>query len=238
LFPSSAAFFAQELVPGLAFDAAIGFVLGTIAQLLLGWPLYRSAWQSLYHSHAANMDLLLSLSTLTAYFYSLVVVSLAIAAGAPAPVSFFETPAVLLMLVMLGRYLESAAKGQTSRILVSLADLQPPSATLLLPQPRLSLPSPGISVSVGEPPLYEEQDIDADLVQRGDLLKVPAARSLLAHSSYQVLPGAKIPTDGAVEWGSSAVDESSLTGESIPVAKQPGALVYGGTFNATGVLSC
>jgi cation transport ATPase len=129
------------------------------------------------------MDLLLSLSTLTAYFYSLVVVSLAVAAAAPAPVSFFETPAVLLMLVMLGRYLESAAKGQTSRILVSLADLQPPSATLLLPQQRQTLPSPGSPAGAGEPPLYGEEDVDADLVQRGDLLKVPPVMHLLAHSS-------------------------------------------------------
>lgn len=174
LFPVLAAFFSQQIVPGLAFDAAIGFVLGTAAQLLLGWPLYRSAWQSLSQSHSANMDLLLSLSTLTAYCYSVVVVSMAIAAAQPAPVSFFETPAVLLMLVMLGRYLESAAKGQTSRILVSLADLQPPSAILLQPRGAGGPASEMSSSATVDALQYDEEELDVDLIERGDVLKASA----------------------------------------------------------------
>jgi Cu+-exporting ATPase len=106
--------------------------------------------------------------------------------GAYQPTDFFETAAMLITLVLMGKYLESAAKGKTSEAITRLCQLAPPTATLL------ELDEEGAVLG--------EREVPTDLVHRGDVLKV--------------LPGARIPTDGGVLEGSSYADESMLTGES------------------------
>jgi Cu+-exporting ATPase len=123
-------------------------------------------------------------------------------------VVFFDTSAMLISFVLLGKYLETVAKGKTSEAIRKLMSLQPPTAVLL------------VTDESGQ--VIQEREMAIELIQRGDLLKV--------------LPGAKIPTDAVVFKGSSAVDESIITGESFPVAKKAGDNVIGGTINQNGLL--
>ncbi len=120
---------------------------------------------------------------------------------------FFETSVLLICFVMLGRYLENSAKGRTSAAITKLLSLQSKTAVVLTP----------VEGSENE---FAEEEIDVDLVERGDLLKV--------------VPGAVIPTDGEVVRGSSSVNESMITGESMPVTKRVGSKVIGGTINERG----
>jgi Cu+-exporting ATPase len=115
---------------------------------------------------------------------------------------FFETAVLLICFVMLGRYLENSAKGRTSAAITKLLSLQSKTAVVLTP----------VEGSENE---FAEEEIDVDLVERGDLLKV--------------VPGAVIPTDGLVVRGASSVNESMITGESMPVTKRVGSKVIGGT---------
>jgi Cu+-exporting ATPase len=118
---------------------------------------------------------------------------------------FFETSAMLLTFIILGRYLEAVAKGKTSNILSKLIQLRVNNALLINNKNEDT-----------------EEEIHIDLVQRGDVLKV--------------IPGAKIPTDGIVVFGKTTVDESMITGESLPVFKDVGSLVYGSTINQNGTI--
>jgi len=152
------------------------------------------------------MDTLIALSTSIAYFYSTGIVIAILSLGGQSTNSildnvFFETSGVVLVLVLLGRYLELLAKRQTSSALTQLIQLQPDTAIMA----------------------SDNSEIPAYLIQRGDILKV--------------LPGAKIPTDGIVVLGATHVDESMLTGESLPVKKMIKSPVYGGTVNIEGMIS-
>eukprot|EP00899_Mesostigma_viride_P005840 jgi/Mesvir1/15257/Mv06477-RA.1 len=183
------------------------WALSTHVQFVVGWRFYVGAVKSLSHG-AANMDVLVALGTNASYFYSV----FSVLYGAIYPdyhgTDFFETSAMLITFILLGKCLECLAKHKTSEAISKLMQLVPPSATL-------------ITVDV-DGNVVTEEEIDSTLVQRGDLLKI--------------LPGAKIPADGTVEWGHSYVDESMLTGESVPVGKRPKDRVIGGTVNTTGML--
>ena len=188
------------------------FVLWALATPVLFWAgasFYRSGLGALRHG-SANMHTLIALGTGTAYGYSVAVVLMEVAAptvlesaGIEGKV-FFETSAVIIALILLGRYLEARARGQTSDAIRRLIELRPTTATV-----------------VGE---YGETEIPADQVAVGDLLLVR--------------PGEYIPVDGEVTDGYSAVNESMLTGESMPVEKSPGDLIYGATLNQQGALFC
>ena len=121
---------------------------------------------------------------------------------------FFETSAIVLTLIVLGRYLEALAKGETGDVIRKLVQIAPTTAILLN------------SIKDGVP--TAEEVVDINLIQRGDIIKV--------------LPGTRIPTDGKVVFGTSSVDQSMVTGESVPVPKQTDDLVYSGTLNQHGLL--
>ncbi|KAI7747777.1 hypothetical protein M8C21_006148, partial [Ambrosia artemisiifolia] len=121
---------------------------------------------------------------------------------------FFETSAMLISFILLGKYLEVMAKGKTSEAIAKLMDLTPDTATLL------TIDSQGNVVN--------EEEIDSRLIQRNDVIKI--------------LPGAKVASDGFVTWGQSHVNESMITGEARPVGKRKGDPVIGGTVNENGVL--
>ena len=188
------------------------WALATPVQFVCGARFHRGALAALRRG-AANMDVLVSLGTSAAYFASLLSLLQCLATGHALAADFFDTSGMVITVVLLGKYLEAAAKGRTGDALARLMTLAPPTAVLLEA-------APGWDAATGDG--AAERVIDAALVQRGDILRV--------------LPGARLPADGRVVWGASHADESMLTGEAAPVAKRPGDAVTGGTLNLRGAL--
>ncbi len=168
-------------------------ILATPVQFIVGYRFYKGAYHSL-RGGGANMDVLVSMGTSAAYFYSLYNVI------AGVPHYYFEASAVIITLILLGKLLEASAKGRTSDAIKKLMGLQAKTARILRDG--------------------EEIDIPIEEVEVGDIVVVR--------------PGEKIPVDGKVVDGNSSVDESMLTGESIPVDKKIGDEVIGATINKYG----
>lgn len=187
------------------------------------------AIKSLRHG-STNMDVLIMLATSIAYLYSVVVLAYFMAISSPtSPMTFFDTPPMLLVFITLGRWLESKARYNTSKSLAELASMKPTEAKLV----EIELPE---NMNIEEeqeeqdqeqvvmPPLVvkSERIISIDLVERNDYLLVS--------------PGDRIPVDGKVVHGLAKVDEALITGESRPVSKRPGSLLIGGSINQDGVI--
>jgi len=179
------------------------WVLATPVQFWVGADFYRNGWKSV-RAGSANMDVLVALGSSAAYFYSVpVLVALSTGSTALGEHVYFETAAVIITLIRLGKLLEAKAKGETSAAIRSLMELRPRTARRIVDG--------------------QEEDVPLDDVQVGDTLRVR--------------PGESIPTDGVVMHGHSAVDESMLTGESVPVEKGPDSDVTGATLNRSGALT-
>ncbi|MBI4199889.1 MAG: heavy metal translocating P-type ATPase [Chloroflexi bacterium] len=188
-------------VPRLLQNGYVLWALATPVQFWAGWQFYHGAWGALKH-RTSTMNTLIALGTSVAYAYS------AVATVAPGLVTtssqtaktYFDTASIIIALILLGRYLEARAKGQTSEAIRKLMGLRPKTARVL---------RDGV-----------ERDIPIDDVVPGD--------------TVLVRPGERVPVDGEVTDGASALDESMLTGESLPVEKHAGSLVFGATMNKTG----
>ncbi|KAG2648817.1 hypothetical protein PVAP13_1NG066800 [Panicum virgatum] len=155
---------------------------------------------------STNMDVLVVIGTTASYVYSVCALLYGAFTGFHPPI-YFETSAMIITFVLFGKYLEVLAKGKTSDAIKKLVELAPATALLLLKD---------------KGKYSGEKEIDASLVQPGDTLKV--------------LPGSKVPADGVVIWGTSHVNESMVTGESVPISKEVSSPVIGGTMNLHGVL--
>jgi Cu+-exporting ATPase len=205
----------SDLLPGRPLHAlnmhllnAVQLVLATPVVLWCGWPFIARAWASVVH-RSPNMFTLIALGVGAAYLYSLVATvapglfpeSLRQAGGAVEV--YFDTAAVVTVLVLLGQVLEVRARSRTSGAIRRLLGLAPKTARLVRDDGR-------------------EEDIPLAQIRPGDRLRVR--------------PGEKVPVDGVVAEGRSAVDESMISGEPIPVEKEPGSKVVGGTVNGTGAL--
>jgi P-type Cu+ transporter len=173
-------------------------VLTTPVWAIVGWEFHRGAIKTLRHG-SANMDTLISLGSTAAYIMSVVATFFPQVVG---PITFYDTTALIVTLIFLGKYLEARAKGQTSEAIRKLIGLQAHTAHVLRAGQEVELP--------------------IEQVQVGDELIVR--------------PGEKIPVDGAVLSGISSVDESMITGESIPVEKVEGEPLIGATINQRGLL--
>lgn len=183
--------------------------LATPVQFVIGARFHTGAYKSLKNG-TANMDVLVSLATNVAYFTSIYLIFHCIWTGHSFGRDFFETSTMLITFILLGKYLESSAKGQTSEAISKLMDLTPNTAILLR-----EIPGGGDANN----PEYSEETISSTLIHRGDLLKV--------------LPGSRIAADGVMTEGSNThIDESMITGESLPVNKKAGDPVVGGTLNS------
>jgi len=177
--------------------------LATPVQFYSGRDFYIHAWKAL-KARTANMDTLIALGSSAAYFYSVAVLLL----GWPGHV-YFETAALIITLILVGKYLEARAKSQTSAAIKVLMGLQAKTARVLRP-----------TTDGGVNPEFEEIDIPIAQVRKGDIVIVR--------------PGEKVPVDGVVISGQSSLDESMVTGESLPVEKGVGDTVIGATLNTTG----
>src|SRR5574338_122690 len=179
----------------------IHFIIVTPVQFIGGWTFYVGAYQAIKR-RTANMDLLISIGTLVAYFYSVTVLFFPGALPVKEKDVYFEVSAVIIAFVLLGKYMEEAIKKRSSAAVRKLLDLRPATARIIKDG--------------------EEIEIPADQIQVDDILIIR--------------PGEKIPTDGIVIIGTSAVDEKMITGESIPVDKIAGSEVIGATLNKNGLL--
>ncbi len=169
-------------------------ILALPVQFYSGADFYRNAWKALRHG-AANMDTLIALGSSAAFFYSLAVLLFGWFGHV-----YFETAAVIITLILLGRFLEARAKSRTSASIRALIGLQPSIARVL---------RSGV-----------ETEIPVSEVRAGEIVAVR--------------PGEKIPVDGVLTAGQSTIDESMLSGESMPVEKHEGDLVTGATVNRSG----
>jgi P-type Cu+ transporter len=186
----------------------IMFVLATPLQFWIGWRFYKGLWDGI-KAKASNMDTLIAIGTSAAYLYS---ASVTIAPNLfPFDSVYFETAAVIITLILTGRLLETRTKEKASIAVRKLLDLRPRTAKVLR---MIKSPSGQI--------LEEEVEIPIEEIREENLLIVR--------------PGESIPTDGIIIEGASTLDESAITGESIPVDKVKGDEVIGATINKTGLL--
>ncbi|MFU0833265.1 MAG: Copper-exporting P-type ATPase [Oscillospiraceae bacterium] len=176
--------------------------VATPVQFFIGWRFYRNAYYSL-RSGSANMDVLIAMGTSAAYFFSLYNVFFEAPAANGHKDLYFEAAAVVITLILLGKYLEAVAKGKTSEAIKKLMNLQAKTARVIRDG--------------------KETDIPVEEVRIGDRIIVR--------------PGERIPVDGTIVEGTSSIDESMLTGESIPVEKKPGDLCIGATVNKYGTFT-
>ncbi|MGE6256663.1 heavy metal translocating P-type ATPase [Heyndrickxia sporothermodurans] len=188
-------------LPDMFMNPWVQFALATPVQFIVGKQFYVGAFKAL-RNKSANMDVLVALGTSAAYFYSLYLSIMSIGSDAHMVELYYETSAVLITLIILGKLFEAKAKGRSSEAIKKLMGLQAKNATVVRDGHEMIIP-------------IEE-------VLQGDIVFVK--------------PGEKVPVDGEIIEGQSALDESMLTGESIPVDKTIGDFVIGSTINKNGFL--
>lgn len=188
-------------VPDLLMNPWVQFLFATPVQFYIGGQFYIGAYRSL-RNKSANMDVLVALGTSAAYFYSLVEGLRTLTVRNYEPHLYFETSAVLITLILLGKLFEAKAKGRTTEALSTLLNMQAKEATVLRDGQEINIPIEDVNV--------------------GDVLIVK--------------PGEKIPVDGKIISGETSVDEAMITGESLPIEKQPGDAIIGSTINKNGTI--
>ncbi|CAG8525651.1 18316_t:CDS:2 [Racocetra fulgida] len=194
------------LIEGLYYSDLIALILTIPVQFGIGKKFYVLSFKALMHK-SATMDVLVVIGTSAAFFYSCFIMFVMVFYQIERQPVFYDTSTMLITFVLLGRYLENKAKGQTSTALSKLMSLTPSNTIILIKNPET-----GVTL--------EERTIPTELLQVGDIVKI--------------IPGDKIPADGIVLSGRSTVDESMVTGEALPIKKSQNDSVIGGTVNGSG----
>ncbi|MEC5424873.1 heavy metal translocating P-type ATPase [Virgibacillus sp. C22-A2] len=188
-------------LPHLFMNPWFQFVLATPIQFIIGWQFYVGAYKNLRNG-GANMDVLVALGTSAAYFYSLFEAIMTIGNPGYMPHLYFETSAIIITLILFGKYLETSAKSRTTLAISKLLNLQAKQARVL---------------------------------RNGEEVMIPV-EEVIVSDHMVVKPGEKIPVDGIVVKGRTSIDESMITGESIPIEKDVKASVIGSTINKNGTI--
>ncbi|ALC88830.1 ATPase P [Bacillus sp. FJAT-18017] len=188
-------------VPNMFMNPWVQLALATPVQFIIGRQFYVGAYKALKNG-SANMDVLVALGTSAAYFYSLYLSFVSLGGNAHSVELYYETSAVLLTLIILGKLFEAKAKGRSSEAIKKLMGLQAKTA------------------------IVERDGAEVEI----------ALEEVLVGDIIHVKPGDKIPVDGRIVEGQSAIDESMLTGESVPVDKAAGDEVIGATINKNGFI--
>ncbi|MCE7742226.1 MAG: copper-translocating P-type ATPase [Candidatus Heimdallarchaeota archaeon] len=191
----------QEIFAGMLLSNFLQLALTTPIQFIIAFTFYKAAWKSLINK-SASMDVLVVLGTSAAYFYSLFSMIYSYYNPIYSVAVFFETSAILLTFIFLGKYLEEIAKGKTSEAIKKLIELRPDTATVEREGKEIVIP--------------------IDDVQLDDICLIK--------------PGDSVPVDGTIIEGQSYLNESMITGESVPIFKEKGANLTGGTINENGFL--
>src|ERR687885_205995 len=191
----------------------IMLTFATPLQFWIGWRFYRGLWDGI-KAKASNMDTLIAIGTTAAYLYSATVTL--IPNYFPFTSVYFETAAIIITLILIGRLLETRTKERASYAVRKLLDLQPKMAKVLRQKEG------GEKRGGGNVVEEKEVEIPIEQVQEEEIMIIR--------------PGERIPTDGNVIDGSSSIDESAVTGESIPIDKTKGDEVIGATINKSGLL--
>lgn len=190
-------------LPHILMNPWFQLILATPIQFIIGWQFYAGAYNNIRNG-GANMDVLVVLGTSAAYFYSIYQMVKWLIGTTTTPHLYFETSAVLITLILFGKYLEARAKSQTTNALSELLNLQAKEARIITED--------------GTERMVPLSQVDVD-------------------DTLLIKPGEKIPVDGQIIKGETAVDESMLTGESMPVDKQVNDNVIGSTMNSNGVIT-
>jgi Cu+-exporting ATPase len=234
MIPELGHFFPMEM---MVYTNYLLLALATPIQFWIGWRFYRGFWDGI-KAKASNMDTLIAIGTTAAYLYSAIVTI--VPGYFPFTAVYFETAAIIITLILVGRLLETKTKEKASNAVRKLLDLKPRTARILrlvINEGKKIERSKNINNSGEINQSYvnfdnskltsitkklEEIEIPVEQIEEGDLMVIR--------------PGERVPTDGLVIEGNSSVDESALTGESIPVDKTKGDEVIGATINKNGLL--
>ncbi|EKX51560.1 hypothetical protein GUITHDRAFT_102823 [Guillardia theta CCMP2712] len=215
MIPSLNVVLSQRIWGAVSLGTILTWILSTPVQFVIAAKMYYKAYRTIL-TGTPGMEVLIMTGTSASYIYS--VIAVIISSGADFELhSFFETGSMLITFVYLGKLLEAIATGRTSMALEKLMNLQPATALIVY---NFEMDDDGGGGRPGASSL--EREVDVDLLKVGDVVKV--------------LPGGKIPADGTVMRGKGSVNESMITGESLPVDKQPGSKVICGTINLNGFI--
>jgi len=221
MIPELGHFFPMDM---MEYTNYILLALATPIQFWIGWRFYRGFWDGV-KAKASNMDTLIAIGTTAAYVYSTIVTI--VPGYFPFTAVYFETAAIIITLILVGRLLETKTKEKASDAVRKLLELKPRTARIL----RLVINGGNNKKEVSKndnsklksiTKEFKEIEIPVEQIVEGDLMIIR--------------PGERIPTDGLIIEGNSSVDESAITGESIPVDKIKGDEVIGATINKNGLL--
>ncbi|MDW3610942.1 MAG: heavy metal translocating P-type ATPase [Nitrososphaeraceae archaeon] len=213
--------------------------LATPIQFWVGWRFYRGFWDGV-KAKASNMDTLIAIGTTAAYLYSAIVTI--IPGYFPLTAVYFETAAIIITLILVGRLLETKTKEKASDAVRKLLDLKPRTAKVIRPVFREENEKEGSQKNNNNGHSNNQSNVNFDNSKKlksitKELKEIEIPVEQIEEGDLMLIrPGERVPTDGLVIDGSSSLDESALTGESIPVDKTTGDEVIGATINKNGLL--